>query len=230
MKTRRLLLRAIVAGLCVTAGIGIVVLLSGSIDDTAGRILITTTSVSFFGLLAVPAGMLLERNRLSRLGRAGAGLTGATFVLTLVVTWMHDVPPSLWRTWGVLGTLTLAAAQAATVEARRRDTDSDGIRFLVSLSMASGALLAAFGIGGILGSVDDGGYYRLVGAIAIVDVLLVSVVAVLRRGSGPVSRTHRMRVDGRLVEAPGRDFAAAAANAIRDAERAGTPVRRVERA
>jgi hypothetical protein len=130
----------------------------------------------------------------------------------------------------VLGTLTLAAAQAAVVEARRRDTDSDGIRLLASLSMVSDAALAALGVGGILGSIDDGGYYRLIGAIAIVDVLLISVVAVLRRGSGPVGRTHRVRVDGRLVEAPGRDFAAAVANAIRDAEQTGTPVRRVERA
>ena len=227
---RRLLVRAIVAGLCITAGVGIVLLLAGSIDDTSGRILITTTAVSLFGLLAVPAGMLLERNRLSWLGRGSAALTGTTFLLTLVVTWKHDVPPSLWRTWGVLGTLTLAAAQAAAVEARRRDTDSDGIRLLVSLSMVSGAALAALGIGGILGSIEDGGYYRLVGAIAIIDVLLISVVAVLRRGSGPVGQTHRVRVDGRLVEAPGRDFAAAVANAIRDAEKAGTPVRRVERA
>lgn len=230
MKARRLLIRAIVAGLCITAGIGIVLLLGGSIDDTSGRILITTTSVSFFGLLAVPAGMLLERNRFSWLGRGSAALTGATFLLTLVVTWLHDVPSSLWRTWGVLGTLTLAGAQAAAVEARRRDTDSDRIRLLVSLSMVSGAALAALGVGGILGSIDDGGYYRLLGAIAIIDVLLISVVAVLRRGSGTIGQTHRMRLDGRLVEAPGRDFAAAVANAIRDAEREGAPVRRVERA
>jgi hypothetical protein len=45
-----------------------------------------------------------------------------------------------------------------------------------------------------------------------------------------IGQTHRMRLDGRLVEAPGRDFAAAVANAIRDAEREGAPVRRVERA
>ena len=191
MKTRRLLVRAIVAGLCVTAGVGIVLLLGGSIDETSGRILITTTAVSFFGLLAVPAGMLLERNRLSWLARASATLTGATFLLTLVVTWMHDVPSALWRTWGVLGTLTLAAAQAATVEARRRDADSDRVRLLVSLSMVSGAALAALGVGGILGSIDDSGYYRLLGAIGILDVLLIAVVAVLRRGSGPVDAQFR---------------------------------------
>ena len=85
-------------------------------------------------------------------------------------------------------------------------------------------------VGGILGSIDDGGYIRLLGVFGVLDVLLLVVIAVLRRGAGPVDQTHRVRVDGRLVEAPGRDFAAAAANAIREAEKAGTPVRRVERA
>jgi hypothetical protein len=230
MKARKLLLRAVVGGLCLTAGVGIVAVLGGSLDKTSGRVLLTTTAVSFFGLLAVPAGMLLERNRLSLLARGSAALTAVTFVLTLVVIWMHDPPSSLWRTWGVLGTLTLAAAQAATVEARRRDTDSDGIRFLVTASMFTDSLLAAFGVIAILASVDDGGYYRMLGVLGILDVLLVAVVAVLRRGAGSIGQTHRMRVDGRIVEAPGRDFAAAVANAIREAEKGGSPVRRVERA
>jgi hypothetical protein len=230
MKARGLLVRTIVGGLCLTAAVGIVAVLGGSLDETSGRILLTTTAVSFFGLLAVPAGMLLERNRLSWLARGSAALTATTFVLTLVVTWLHDPPPALWRTWGVLGTLTLAAAQAATVEARRRDTDSERIRFLVSASMVTDSLLAAFGVIGILASVSDEGFYRMLGAVGILDVLLLAVVAVLRRSDGPIGQTHRMRVDGRLVEAPGRDFAAAAANAIREAEKGGSPVRRVERA
>lgn len=205
-------------------------LLAGTLDDTSARILLTSTEVSFFGLLGVPAGMLLERNRLSWLARTSAALTVGSFGLTLLVTWDHDPSPTLWRTWGVVGTLALAAAQAATVEARRRDTDSRAIGVLVVCSMVTGVALAVLGVIGILGSVDSGGYVRLIGAIGVLDVLMLAVVAVLRRGSGPVGQTHRMRVDGRLVESPGRDFAAAVANAIRDAERDGVTVRRVERA
>ena len=227
---RRLLLRAIVAALCLTAGVAIVMLLAGTLDDTSTRILLTSTEVSFFGLLGVPAGMLLERNRLSWLARSSATLTAVSFLLTLTVTWRHDTPSALWRVWGVIGTLALAAAQAATVEARRRDSDSSGVRLLVSFSMLTGGALGALGVIGILGSVDDGGYIRTLGAIGVLDVLALVIVAVLRRGGGPVGQTHRMRVDGRLVEAPGRDFAAAVANAIREAEKDGSPVRRVERA
>jgi hypothetical protein len=227
---RRLLLRAIVAALCLTAGVAIVMLLAGSLDDTSARILLTSTEVSFFGLLAVPAGMLLERDRVSWLGRSSAALTALSFLLTLTVTWRHDVPSALWRVWGVVGTLALAAAQAATVEARRRDTDSGTIKLLVSCSIVTGAALALLGIYGILEGDEGGGFIRALGVLGVLDVLLLAVVAVLRRGSGPAGQIHRLRVDGRLVESPGRDFAAAVANAIREAEKSGTDVRRVERA
>jgi hypothetical protein len=56
------------------------------------------------------------------------------------------------------------------------------------------------------------------------------MVAVVRRGAGRIDQTHGLRIDGRFVESPGRDFAAAVANAIRDAEHSGETVRRVERA
>src|SRR5205814_9959996 len=173
---RRLLLRAIVAALCLTAGVAIVMLLAGTLDDTSTRILLTSTEVSFFGLLGVPAGMLLERNRLSWLARSSATLTAVSFLLTLTVTWRHDTPSALWRVWGVIGTLALAAAQAATVEARRRDSDSSGVRLLVSFSMLTGGALAALGVIGILGSVDDGGYIRTLGAIGVLDVLALGIV------------------------------------------------------
>jgi hypothetical protein len=206
VKGRRLLLKAIVAALCLTAGVAIVMLLAGTLDRTSAQILLTSTEVSFFGLLAVPAGMLLERNRRSWLGRSSAALTAVAFGLTLLVTWNPKTASGVWRGWGVVGTLAVAAAQAATVEARRRDTDSPTIGVLV------------------------GCYIRLLGVFGVLDVLLLVVIAVLRRGVGPVDETHRMRLDGRLVEAAGRDFAGAVANAIREAERHGTPVRRVERA
>lgn len=230
MPGRRLLVRVVVVALCVTAGIAILVVLTGSFDDTSWRILATTSAISIFALLSIPAGVLLERGHATALARASGALTGASFVLTLLVIWDAASAPSwLWRTWGVLLTLAAAAAQAAAVESRRRDTDTAGIAALTGGSMLTGALLAALGCLAILVSIDDGGFYRVVGALAILDVLLVLLVAVLRRGSGPIGQTHRVRIDGRLVETPGRDFAAAVATAIRQAEREGREVRRVER-
>lgn len=229
MQARKLLLAAIVGALCLTAAIAVVVLLSGRFDDTSWRILGTTSALSFFGLLAVPVGMLLERRRAVALAYTSGALTGAAFLLTLVVIW-RDWENGVGKLWGVTMTLALAAAQAAVVEARRRDSDTAGISALVALSVLTGVLLATMGIAAILTEVDDGTYYRALGALAVVDVLLVTVTAVLRRGAGPAADPYRLRIDGELVEAPGRDFATAVAGAIRAAEGVGKTVRRIERA
>jgi hypothetical protein len=227
---RRFLLRTIVTGACVTAALAIIAILGGSLDGTSGRVILTTTAVSVFGIVAVPAQMLLDRGVLPSLARLSAALTGSAFAITVVLIWHDDPGGRWWQAWGVAGTLALATAQAAAVEARRRDTDTPAIRRLVSTSMVTGTALAVLGVVGIVGEVNEGGYYRLVGVIVVVDLLALVLVAALRRGEGPASQTHRVRVNGRVVEVPGRDFAAAVATAIRNEEKQGVTVQRVERA
>jgi hypothetical protein len=228
MQGRKLLLTTIIGALCLTAAIAVVILLSGRFDETSWRILATTSAVSFFGLLGVPVGMLLERGRALALARISGALTLAAFALTLAVIWRHWAD-GVGKTWGVVLTLAVAAAQAAVVEARRRDTDTPAISLLTGGSMLTGAALAVMGIAAILTEIDDGTYYRALGAVAVIDVLLLAIVAVLRRGVGPIAQAHRIRINGELVEAPGRDFAAAVAAAIRTTESEGKTVRRIER-
>jgi hypothetical protein len=227
---RRALIRAIVGALCVTAAVAIVVLLTGGIGDTEWRILATTSAISFFGLLAVPVGTLLEGGRATTLARGSGGLTLLTFLATLAFIWSRHWSAGLAKTWGVLLTLAIAAAQAAAVEARRRDNDTPTVSALAAGSMLTGGVLAALGVIAILAEIDTSGYYRLLGAVAVLDVLVIAVAAVLRRSTGPIRQTHALRVDGQLVEIAARDFATAAALAIRQAERDGTHVKRVERA
>ena len=110
MPSRRLLLRTIVTALCATAAVAIVVLLSRSFDSLTGRILLTTTAISASALLVVPAGTLLDRDRHALLARSSAVLTLTAFVLSLILIWVDDRPVWLWKAWGVIGTLSLAAA------------------------------------------------------------------------------------------------------------------------
>jgi hypothetical protein len=229
VQARKLLLAATIGALCLTAAIAVVVLLSGHFDDTAWRILATTSAISFFGLLAVPVGMLLERERAVTLARAGGALMLAAFALTIAVIW-HHWSNGVGKTWGVVLTLAVAAAQAAVVEARRRDTDTPAIALLAGGSMLTGGALATMAALAILTEIDDGAYYRALGAVAVIDVALLAIVAVLRRSTGPISQTHRIRVNGELLDAPGRDFASAVSAAIRMAEGEGNTVQRIERA
>jgi hypothetical protein len=228
VQARKLLLAAIVAALCLTAAIAVVVLLSGHFDETSWRILGTTSAISFFGLLGVPVGMLLERGRAVTLARISGVLTSAAFALTLAVIWRHWAN-GVGKTWGVVLTLAVAAAQAAAVEARRRDNDTPAISLLTAGSMLTGGVLAAMGVMAILTEIHNGTFYRALGAVAVIDVALLAIVAVLRRGVGPIAQAHRIRINGELIEAPGRDFATAVAAAIRAAEKEGKTVKRIER-
>lgn len=229
MRARRILLRLLVAAIVCTAGIAIVVLLTG-LFRSQWRILATTSAISVAALLAVPAGALLDRGRAVLLGRAGAVLTSLAFALTLGLIWRDGWSAGYGKAWGVVGTLALAVAQAAAVESRRRDTDSSAIERLTYGSMVTATILAAMSVAAILTSIDDSSYYRWLGAIAILDVLFVVLAAVLRRGRGGIAQTHRFRLNGQLVEEPARDFGGAVAAAIRRAERAGVEVKRIERA
>jgi hypothetical protein len=108
MRAQKLLLSAIVAMLCLTAAIAIVVLLSGHFDETSWRVLGTTSAISFFGLLGVPVGVLLERGLAPVLARSSAGSRG------------RGSPPR----HGHADDLT----SHKRVDAHRRSADSDGHR------------------------------------------------------------------------------------------------------
>jgi hypothetical protein len=231
MLARQLLVRLTAAGLVATAAVAIAVLLARAFDDLSWRILGTTSTISLCALLAVPAGALLERRPRSILGRASAALTVLAFVLTVAGIWTGWHGAAGAKTWGVVATLAVAAAQGAAVEARRRETDPPSVRLLVRASAATGSLLAALGVAAILAEIANGAFLRGLGALAVLDLLLVVLPAVLRRGRRRAGRSvHRLRIDGRVVESEGRDFAAAVANAVRRAEASGAPVRTIERA
>ena len=70
MSTRRLLLSAVAAVLTLTALLAIGILLFGRFGETEGRILGTTIFLALFGLLSLPAAILLDQKRLA--GTRGA--------------------------------------------------------------------------------------------------------------------------------------------------------------
>ena len=86
--------------------------------------------------------------------------------------------------------------------------------------------------------IDATGYYRALGAVAVLAVLATLLQPVLRRlGGRETGRSDaltQMRLtlaDGTTldVDESGRDFAEAVAHAIRAAERPGASVTRIER-
>ncbi len=236
---RRLFLIALVASMCATAALAVGILLFSEFDDTSVRILGTTGALAFFSLLALPAGVLLDRGLASPLGWIALGLSAVGLVLVLVLLWMDwdDSPEALLKSTLTVSVFAAAAAQACATTSRLREDDPRSVRWMYIAGLAASAALAAMASAAAWAEIDDSGFYRVLGALAVVVVLVTLLQPILRKTTAPrmpPTGGFRLRLtldDGRELEREnsGEDFADAVANAVRRAERDGSRVRRIER-
>jgi MFS family permease len=236
---RRVFLLALVASMCATAALAVGILLFSEFDETSARILGTTGALAFFSLLALPAGVLLDRGRARPLGWAALGLAALGLVLVLVLVWTDwdDDPETLWKSALTVTVFAIAAAQAAATTSRLRPEDPAPIRWLYPAGAGVGATVALMSAIAAWAEIDDPGYYRALGALAVVGVLLTLLQPVLRKTAAPRSpqtgafRLRLILADGSRIEREENagDFADAVARAVRAAEREGARVTRIER-
>ncbi|HEX2044457.1 MAG TPA: hypothetical protein VHF23_02380 [Gaiellaceae bacterium] len=217
MDLRRLFLRILVASLCVTAGLAIVTLLVAEFDETAGRILATTAFLAFFSLLAMPGGALLDRGRYTGLAGATLVLAGLAFLAAMVVVWSdwsEDLEDA-WKALVVLGGFAGASSQTATLRARLRDGDRAGVLRLYLASLVLGFGLAFLIAVAALGEIEQAGFYRFLGAVAVANVLVALLQPVLRRlGGRPYEPGARLVVS--LDRPPSPEAVDAALRALRE--------------
>jgi MFS family permease len=236
---RRLFLIALVASMCATAALAVGILLFSEFDSTSGRILGTTGALAFFSLLALPAGVLLDRGRAAPLGWVALGLVALGLALVLVLLWIDwdDDPEKLLKSALTVTAFAAAAAQAAATTARLREEDPRAVRWLYTAGLAASAALATMASAAAWAEIEEAGFYRVLGALAVVAVLVTLLQPILRKTTAPRSpRTGGFRLrltlaDGREIERAngGGDFADAVAKAVRGVERHGSHVVRIER-
>jgi Kef-type K+ transport system membrane component KefB len=230
---KRVFLIAVIASLSTAALLAIGILLFGDFGQTEGRVLWTTALVAAYGLLALPAGILFDQGRLRPLAGLVLTLAAGGLLLALVGVWGGEAPEALGRGLGTVTVCALAATQTAALAARASRRDSMVVRRLFRASVALVIVLAGMVSAAIWAEVDDERYLRIVAALVVLDVLLCTlqpILALMR----PAGVPHRLRLRGEAgeeVEATveAADFAAAAAKAIRAAERDGHRVRGLER-
>jgi hypothetical protein len=236
---KRIFLRVLIASLVATAALAIGFLLLADFDERTWKVIGTTALLSGFSLLALPGAALLDQGRALALGWANVLLAAVGLTYSLVLLWTEA--DSGWKPLVALVGFTGAAAQASGTTARRRTDDPPSVMLLYLAGLAGGAILALLISNAAWQEVEDSGYYRLVGALAVAEVLVVLLQPILRRtGSSrapaPAAATDGFSFtvtldDGREVpyRDEARDFAAAVASAISELERSGATVLRVER-
>jgi hypothetical protein len=232
---RRALLIVVIAALCAAAAFAIAVLALGEFGPIQARILLTSGAVAAFGLLSLPAAVLLDQGRSRALARALIAASGVGFVLVVALVWSGDDPPtSLVKAAASVSVAGAALAQGAALWARRRDDDPGSVRACFAGSCALSGAVALVAVVAIWWEVEEPLHYRLLGVLAVLDLLLVALQPTLARLHAARTGVHRLLIvlasgEQRQVTGRGRDFAAAVAGVVRACEIDGRRVVRVER-
>jgi hypothetical protein len=180
---RRLLLAALVS-VAASALLAIGILLFGEFDDTQVRILATTFSISVYTLLLLPGTLLWERRRSRPLALANIAAAIAAFTLIQGVIWVSDDDESLWRVAGTASVAALALAQVAGTSVRRRDDDRPGVIRAFAAASVTVAVVSLLVVYAIWREPDGETFYRVLAALAVLDVFLVVLQPILRRLGG----------------------------------------------
>jgi hypothetical protein len=224
--SRGLLLRAIAGTMIAAAALAIVILLLGDFGGTGGRVLLTTVVLAAHGALGVPSAVLHDQRRLSWLALAGAVLVAGNAALNVAGIWLNTDSELLGKATGTLWALTIATVATTGLAAWRRRHP------LFFPSIAFAYLAAALTILGIWVEPEGAIYFRLLGIVVVLTVLLFALQPLLLR-----ARRERTPRPLRLVDETGGtvdvvveadSLSEAAERAIRDAERQGMRVRSVE--
>ena len=224
---RTILLLAVATLMCTAAALAIGILLFGDFGGIEARILGSTLLIAGYGTLAIPGAILWDQRRLLPLAAALAGLAILAASLNLVGIWWERSSNEqvLGKMIATVAFFLIATVVTAALAARPRHR-------LFSASVALSFIAAAMATAAMWAEVEREGYLRLLGAVVVLDVLLVALQPLLMRARR--SQTPRpLRIadtSGRTTEVTVQadSLASAAAKAIRVAERQGRHVHSVE--
>lgn len=229
---KQVLLLAVAGLLSVSGAIAVGILLFGEFGQTEGRVLATTGLLAAYGLLALPAAMLVDRRRLPVLAVLVLTLALAGALLAVSAVWRSSPSDAHGNAVGTVTAFLVASAQVSALVLRRPDRDRKLVRWLFALSCLFAAVAAAMFTVVLWAEIDSERYGRVLAAVVVLDILAVALQPTLAR-----ARPHAITIPLRLLLESGEtrevgvlapDLAAAAADAIRQSEREGHRVVRLE--
>ncbi|WP_405064871.1 ribbon-helix-helix domain-containing protein [Kribbella sp. NBC_01510] len=197
---RKLIVRVTIGSFSLAALLGIIALLrGGEFGQTQFRVLLTTLLVGVVSI-AVLCYLATAGRPSQPVGVAGGVIVLVPLVTALLMIWgdvEHGPSEGIRKTFGI-GTAVAATLAQASLLLTLGERARPGVRRILDGTLALAAVLAAMTSALIAGFTPaEGGYYhRILGVVAILDVLGTVVVAALMKfGSGDLERA---RADVRL--------------------------------
>lgn len=204
LSVRRAVIAVTVGSFATAALLGIAALLiPGRFGGTQGRVLLTTLVVGVTSVLTL-CYLAIGETRHRWLGVVGgvAAITSATCLLDIIwAHWQREPGDALLRTFGVATIVALSLAQFSLLLVVVRSAGA--VARLLWSTLAAGVVLAGLLIAAVLGWNPGEGAARLIGVVAILDVLGTVVSIALGAFGGDRRRRRRPRARELTVVVPG---------------------------
>ncbi|MDP6606652.1 MAG: hypothetical protein QF664_10400 [Dehalococcoidia bacterium] len=197
----RVTLWVLIASVVVGALMGVWALLSGDFDETDGRLLGTTFSVTGAAALVIVFGRALERPGLGRLPYGGFALTAVSFVAIVAGIWAEVDAGWYWKLATSLTVVTLTAAHASLVSPAGLAV---AFRWVARAAIGTGIVLALLILVMMWVPASSDAIWRGIGVFAILSSAASIAVPVMRRLSRipePVDRSALVNFCPRCGEA-----------------------------
>jgi hypothetical protein len=179
---RRFVLGLVAVSLCVCGGLAGLFVLFGEFDGASWRILTTTVLLGLYSLLALPGARLLDQGRSSILAWSAVLLAALGFLWSFRIVWGgFDDADGSWRLLVTLTACATAVTQVCATTARRSETDPplvDRLYAVSNLFAYAAAAMLTLAAWEMLGAGPL--FWRLLGALAVFDLLSVLLQPVFR--------------------------------------------------
>jgi hypothetical protein len=198
----RLFLLLAIAALSLTALVAIGILLFGSFNETAGRILLTVAAIGGYSLLALAATTALDREP-AWLGPVGLATVAAGFLTLVWLIWIDDGGDVLGRLTAALLTLGVAIAHAALLLLVTHRTEEGAVANVRRATLGASSLVTVMILIPLLTAWDgSGGYFRVLGAVSVLAVLGTLLTPIVQKLTAPPSAApHAADVPGSAMAA-----------------------------
>jgi hypothetical protein len=176
---------ALVVGLCISAAVAIVALLTDTWTDTSWRVVGTSLGFSVFTSTAAAGAAL--RLRPQGWAQVLAVITigsSAAALLTLLLALWTDGDDWTWRAWGVAGLAALWSSHASLTLRALRSDDSKAIHRLTLVSVVTLGIDTSIGMLAVLGTfedVDSDPITRGLAVLLVITLLSTALPPLLRR-------------------------------------------------
>jgi hypothetical protein len=179
---RRVAVICIIVSLSITALIGIATLLGGDFGEVQGKIMMTTLVIGTFSVLAL-ADLAVAGRRFEWCGYVGILAAFVGLVMGLYLVWAESDPgEGFWKTFGITAVVAGSLAHAnllLLLGERRRPVVRTSLWITVGLIAVLAGMIIALVISD--GDVSGDTFFRVMGTVAILDVLGTIVVPVVSR-------------------------------------------------